>query len=166
MAAIVRGFNADLPAGVTRSLDLQGDNQLVHRGRVVSGSNDMAIDDLLSLLYDVQIGVIEHDICGAWPRCPWHGTHPLRITDEGWKCEASEQLWQYGTLARHPLPPEPARVDGEVRWMMDSWGLIAHRDGDLWFRYSDGPLAEGQRVDFVEDDAMQGNLRRALNVSP
>lgn len=165
LQGIIRGFNSDLPPNIAKTLTVSVDGNLVDHGRAVGRASDLTSDDLVSFFYNVQLGIIEHEVLGAWPRCPVHGNHPLRADAAGWICDSSNMTWSYGELTQIRIPPEPPRADGEVRWTLGGIGVIAHHDGDLWFRNVGARLREGQRVDF-EEDAPQGNMRAAKNVRP
>ena len=114
---IVKGFNADLPAGCQVRLDDEepdtGDHWWTlafrHRDGHWSegpgyGANRLTLEYLVILLGQVQDELIEHDFRRAWPECPVHGVHPLEPEVEGWHCsmrdkaDLSEQVWEYGSL--------------------------------------------------------------------
>jgi cold shock CspA family protein len=165
LKSYVEGFNADLPTGQVRTLEVNSYGELIDRGRHVAAAARLAVFGLTSIFSDVQIGLIEHEVGAAWPRCPTHGSHPLEPDVVGWECPTTEHSWPYGSIAANTPPAEPARADDEVRWMLHGWGLIAHHEGDLWFMHFPD-LAEGQRVSYVVEPARQGLFRRAAEVMP
>ncbi len=165
LIAIVGGFLEDLPSESEHTVNVDSAGRLSHRGQVQGYASDLSIEDVITILQGVQTRVIEHDLGRSWPRCPTHGTHPLEITEQGWHCPQSDGTWRFGTLAEQPIPPEPQRADSQVRWMLGSWGVIAHHEGDLWFMYAPGDLLEGQLVTF-RAAGRQGRFRRAQDVRP
>ena len=184
------GFNGDPPMGyeVRREDDEDlgiviavwfGRTEWWREGHAVQGDLDRQL--LGHKLRTIQGELIEHGLGYVWPRCPRHGSHPLRAEGDGWHCPTvaptgssapGTERWEYGTLANLPVPPEPRREDGEVRWYLDDlgWGVIAHHEGDLFVHFSaiagDGyrMLKEGERVTFVVDPGHQGRFRRASHV--
>jgi CspA family cold shock protein len=190
---VVAGFSADLPAGYELR---RGDDEaegsglnLYVEGASQGGPVSQSPVDATSvawILQELQGELIEHDFGVAWPRCPAHGAHPLRPESDGWHCRTrarsepvksagAQDRWDYGGLTGIPIPPEPRRDDGEVRFYLDElgWGVIAHHDEDLWVHHAeiDMPgyrtLIEGQRVRFEIETAKQGRFRgRAIHVRP
>ena len=182
--AIVAGFSTDMPAGYEARLQRQDAELqlLARRGGeewtfVVAIGLDAAAESIPWMLSTCQGELIEHDFGEAWPRCPQHGGHPLQPAQDGWHCPLNAHdgpIWPFGSLSDTPVPPDPPREDGEVRWYYDDlgWGVIAHRQGDLFVLFAsinmDGyrSLSEGQRVDFDIASGQQGRFRRAENVTP
>jgi CspA family cold shock protein len=168
------GFNADLPAGASPYQAVRDERTCSFAG-VEWPAEDMSPALLASTFEGVQDNVIESVTGSAWPRCPLHGTHPVCPDETGWRCPAESHAepgahsWPYGSLAGLEVPPEPPRADGVVRWYLADrgWGVIAHRDGDLFVHFSaiEGPgfreLSEGQRVDVIVGYGRQGILRQA-----
>jgi CspA family cold shock protein len=179
LASMVRGFNEDLPETAIRYRLSYEDGAVRCSGQEWHAA-EIGPEGLAVLFEQVQDQVMESVVGGAWPRCPLHGSHPLDPEVRGWECpNADDQakpahVWAYGHAAKGTPPPEPARADGEVRWFSGrrGWGVIAHRDGDVWVHFSeiagDGyrSLAEGQLVQF-EPEGRQARFRsRANNVRP
>jgi len=173
------GYDADLPPGYSISVEPDDDGYLeffltcggeTHSG----GSSGIDRESVGWKLRELQGELIEHEFGYGWPRCPSHGSHPLRAAEDGWHCPAtgSHDVWEYGSLARVPVAPEPDRADGEVRWFLADlgWGVIAHCDGDLWVHFSqiDGvgyrSLDDGEPVTFDVASPRQAKFRRADNV--
>ena len=162
---LLAAVSADLPPGYslrpTRDPDHDwlGIEAVLPTGevRLLAWTSDEDDGHLLDGLRTAQCELIEHELGEAWPRCPVHGTHPLRPGPGGWACPAdSAGRWDYGSLSSVPVAPEPNRDDGEVRWWLDDlgWGLIAHHGGDVWVHISaiEGSgyrtLQEGERVEY------------------
>jgi CspA family cold shock protein len=130
---------------------------------------------LFDALRTAQGELIELELGEAWPRCPTHGTHPLKPEEDGWHCPVGGGgPWPYGTLADVPVQPEPHREDGVVRWWLDDlgWGVVAGDEGDLWVHFSfieaEGyrSLTEGEKVEYrvrtdLRGDVRQGAFRQA-----
>ena len=186
---IVAGYDADLPSGYRVRLERDdSDLRLMARHgdddwRLMAAVGEDFNSGLIEwMLRTCQGELIEHDLGEAWPRCPLHGGHPLRPMVDGWHCpqehltSAEPTVWAYGTIAEVPVPPDPPRADGEVRWYLDDlgWGVIAHHEGDLFVLFMSiegtGPgyreLREGQRVEFTLSDGRQAMFRRAEHVRP
>jgi len=195
---IVTRFSADLPAGYDARCEPDEEMGLrfvaLRDGDRVSNvflnrdTLGRPIQDLSAIgwkLRELQGELIEHSFGYAWPRCPVHGSHPLRAEGDGWHCltslppssvpnapEPGQQLWEYGSLAQFPVPPEQPRPDGTVRWYLDDlgWGVIAHQQGDLFVHFSSiigvgyRSLGEGQPVTFNVASGSQGRFRRAEHV--
>ncbi len=191
---LLERFNSDLPTGYKVRCEADPELGLVlalwshgtewwREGIAVQGVLDRRL--VGAKLRTLQGELIEHEFGHAWPRCPVHGSHPLRAEGDGWHCPIVDstsasslpphpdtEWWDYGSLARFPAPPEPHREDGMVRWYLDDlgWGVIAHHEGDLFVHFSaiagDGyrRLEEGERVAFNVDPGRQGKFRRAVHV--
>jgi len=181
---VLTAVSADLPAGYGLVLNedsppgtsFVGIDARLPDGRVRNlawMSPDPA--GLLHGLRTAQGELIEHELGEAWPRCPTHGTHPLKPREDGWRCPAGEGgPWAYGTLADVPVSPEPHREDGVVRWWLDDlgWGVVASDEGDVWVHFSAveaqgyRSLTEGERVEYrvgtgLYGEARQGAFRQA-----
>jgi cold shock protein len=174
VAAIVEGLNRDLPAEASRY-------RITWTGTAVESlGSRWEIDEvgtnvfaLLQLIEQLQDQVIESATGKAWPRCD-HGTHPRVPTEAGWSCPVEDRpLWPYGTFRGRDLPAEPELADNVVRWFLQErgWGVIAHRDGDLFVHFSaiEGTryrtLAEGELVTVTSPGrGVQGRLRQAGGV--
>lgn len=170
------GFTADLPPGARPYQAVRGERTCSFAGSEWP-AQDTSPALVASIFEGVQDTVIESVTGSAWPRCPLHRTHPLCPDETGWRCpaesnaepDASTHSWPYGSLAGQQVPPEPQRADGEVRWYLEDrgWGVIAHRDGDLFVHFSaiDQPgyrtLSEGQHVEVTAGEGRQGVLRQA-----
>lgn len=171
---IVEGFNRDLPVEGSRY-------QITWTGSAIEslgGSWEIDVDGanafvLLQLIEQLQDQVIESATGKAWPRCD-HGTHPRVPTEAGWSCPVDDRLpWPYGTFQGRDVPAEPQLADNVVRWFLQDrgWGVVAHRDGDLFVHFSaiEGTgyrtLAEGEPVTVTAPGpGMQGRLRQAGGV--
>lgn len=179
LPSMVRGFNEDLPEAASR-YRLSYENAAVRFSGQEWRAAELGPEGLAVLFEQVQDQVIESVVGGAWPRCPLHGSHPLEPEADGWQCPiAGDQtgpahFWSYGDAGKSTPPPEPARADGEVRWFSDrrGWGVIAHRDGDVWVHFmeiaGDGyrSLSEGQLVQFDLEGRQARFRSRAKNVRP
>ena len=181
---LVHQFGADLPAGYAIRLQHIADEEVRLEvssdgigWRDVGGARVNSVQGLASMLRDSQGELIEHELGYAWPRCPDHGSHPLRPEADGWHCPIvsetnADRSWTYGTLSSSSIALEPPRADGEVRWYLDDlgWGVIAHREGDLFVLFSSiqgsgyRSLREGERVTFDVAEGRQGKFRRAERV--
>jgi cold shock protein len=125
---------------------------------------------LFSGLRTAQSELIEHEFGEAWPRCPLHGSHPLKPEPDGWHCPTDGvEVWAYGSIKDDFVEPEPNLIDGVVRWWADDlgWGVVADRDGDVFVHFSmiEGTgyrsLNEGDRVEYRVSAGMQGKFRQA-----
>lgn len=190
---IIVAVNDDLPLGWAIGCQDDENGGLAFSARSVAGDEvggpampagyDLDIGTLGTFLREIQGELIEHAFGYAWPRCPVHGSHPLRPGGDGWRCpgegssragdlEPSRAHWDFGRISGIPVPAEPRRADGEVRWYLDDlgWGVIAHHDGDLFVHFSSiagngyRSLDEGRRVTFEVVPGRQGTFRRADHV--
>jgi CspA family cold shock protein len=122
----------------------------------------------------LQDEISESVLGAAWPRCPAHGRHPLVYAGEAWSCPHGAGTWPVGSLAEVPGATEPKVADDHVRWWSEErgWGVVAHRDGDVFVHFSvvEGvgyrSLAEDQPVAMVLSGHRQGRYRRAESVRP
>ena len=188
IARILDGFNADLPSGYEAAwvpeeefdwtrLSVRCPDGWLLPGPAI-GADTPSIEDFAGMLRNMQGELIEHVLGEAWPKCPDHGGHPLDPRADGWFCPTEDpgipgvRPWPYGTLAAIPVPPDPPRADGKVRWYLEDlgWGVIAHHEGDLFvlFAMIEGTgyrmLHEGQQVEFTVSSGRQGKFRRAEHV--
>ena len=113
----------------------------------------------------------------AWPKCICHGRHPMVAVDEDggkWVCPYDQGCSV--AIGQLPAPPvdEPVVADDHVRWFRSDWGwgVIAHRDGDVWVHFSAiagkgfRSLAEGEHVLWEAENVPQGAFtRRASRVT-
>ena len=133
----------------------------------------------LWLADDLQDQWIIEQIGMAWPRCVAHGRHPMRPEER----EGGDVFWvcphdplcavRVGSL-KPSLVPEPHVEDDCVRWWRGDggWGVIAHKDGDIWFHFTSveprsafHEIQEGDRVSVELDGHGQGAFsRRASKV--
>jgi cold shock protein len=171
---IVEGFNRDVPAEAHRyritwtgtTVEVSGGSWEIDQ----DGSNVFALVQLIEQLQDQ---VIESVTGSAWPRCD-HGTHPRIPTEAGWGCPVDARpAWPFGTVSDREIPAEPDLADNVVRWFLEDrgWGVIAHRDGDLFVHFSaiEGTgyraLREGEVVTVTSPGlGMQGRLRQVGGV--
>jgi CspA family cold shock protein len=119
----------------------------------------------------IQSDIMECVVGGAWPRCPIHGRHPLRVGGTEWTCPVRSDRWPIGDLPTTTVS-EPKVEDNTVRWWSDDlgWGVVAHHEGDIFVLFSmlDGSgyrnLQEDDRVEVKLAHRMQGRLRAAQHV--
>lgn len=179
---LLLAVSADLPPGYTLRLtyDSPPDTDWVGIEAVLPSSEVfllawMTSDDDVQFLHALRTAqgeLIERVLDKAWPRCPVHGTHPLRPGPVGWACPAGAPAgpWDYGSLAGVPVAPETHRRDGEVRWWLDDlgWGVVASNDGDVFVHFSmieaDGyrALTEGELVEYRIKTGRSGEVRQGL----
>jgi CspA family cold shock protein len=126
---------------------------------------------LFDALRTAQGELIEHELGEAWPRCPTHGTHPLKPEQDGWHCPVGDGgPWPYGSLADVLVAPAPHREDGVVRWWANDlgWGVVADHEGDVWVHFSaieaEGyrSLTEGEKVEYRVRTGMHGEVRQGV----
>ena len=189
---IVESFNRDLPDTISVIIE-QDDSVWPWRLRAESLEHDLCFggpagkqepteDRLFWMLGDLQSNLIEHEFGYAWPRCPEHGSHPLKVSSRGWMCPMQDisRTWPIGTLCATGVADEPKRAPGEVRWFRADWGwgVIADPKGDIFFFTPEGQLPdekghrlyevkEGHRVLYeVIEGRWQGRFRYTDFVVP
>jgi len=175
LAASLSPINSDVPDGYTFNLtpdDSPDSRFVIIEATTPTGTRRLAWTDpdrFFDGVRTAQGELIEHELGQAWPRCPTHGSHPLKPEPDAWHCPSSpDNHWDYGTLKKTPVVPEPQREDGEVRWWMDdlAWGVVADHEGDLFVLWSmiEGTgyksLVEGERVEYQVATARPGRFQR------
>jgi hypothetical protein len=130
-----------------------------------------ALSDLVLIFDRIQQTVIEFGVGQAWPACPAHGNHPLRVSLDGWICPEEvggveypaafatgpgTTKWPFGSfsdgLGLSVLP----RGDHTIRWYRRDWGwgVIADPECEVWFHVNrfrepaPDHILEGAGVDY------------------